>query len=127
MEELKAGQEYTVRTVVEKQQLAVNVGSGTLEVLATPAVAALMEKAAWELLADYLPEGITTVGTKIQIDHVRATPEGGSVSVTATLTEIDGRRYVFAVIASDEKGIIAQGTHERFAVRAERFMEKARS
>ncbi len=125
--EISIGQDYTVETIVDKQKTALSIGSGTLDVLATPAVAALMEEAAWKLVAPYLPDGITTVGTKISIDHIRATAEGKKITAKAVLIEMTDRKYVFEVSVSDEKGIAAKGIHERFTVKADRFMEKARS
>lgn len=124
MTELKIGMKHTLNIIVEPSHLAVNVGSGTLEVLATPAVASFMEQAAWQLLQPYLEEGITTVGTKISIEHISATPLNAEIQVSAKLTEIDGRKYTFELSAQDNAGIIAKGTHERFAVKSEKFMEK---
>lgn len=124
MTELKIGMKHTLNIIVEPSHLAVNVGSGTLEVLATPAVASFMEQAAWLLLQPYLEEGITTVGTKISIEHISATPLNAEIQVSAKLTEIDGRKYTFELSAQDNAGIIAKGTHERFAVKSEKFMEK---
>ena len=109
---------------VNDSNTALTMGSGSLEVFATPAAAALLEKAACKLLEPYLDEGMTTVGTKIYIDHVSATPKGSVITATATLMEIDGRRYTFSVWAEDENGEIVRGTHERFAVKSDRFMEK---
>ncbi len=112
---------------VEKSMLAVNVGSGNLEVLATPAVAALMEKAAFELIQSYLPEGITTVGTTISINHMSASPLGAKIFAEAKLVDIADRKYTFELTARDDAGIIATGKHERFAVKSGRFMEKTNS
>ncbi len=124
MSEFIIGTEKTVKAVVTEERLAVNVGSGGLRVLATPAVAALLEKAAFELLEEHMPEGITTVGTSISIEHTRATAFGAEVTATAKLIESDDRKYVFTLSASDHAGEIAHGTHVRFTVKAERFMEK---
>ena len=119
MSEFIIGTEKTVKAVVTEERLAVNVGSGGLRVLATPAVAALLE-----LLEEHMPEGITTVGTSISIEHTRATAFGAEVTATAKLIESDDRKYVFTLSASDHAGEIAHGTHVRFTVKAERFMEK---
>ncbi len=124
MSELKTGIKAEVSTIVTESSTALSMGSGALEVFATPAAAAMVEKAACKLLEPYLEEGITTVGTKLCIDHVSASPIGSRITASAELTEIDGRRYVFAVRAEDELGEIIRGTHERFAVKSERFMEK---
>ena len=122
--ELISGSEKTVRAVATEERLAGNVGSGGLRVLATPAVAALMEKAAFELLEEHMPEGITTVGTSISIEHTRASAFGAEIAVTARLVEIDDRKYVFTLSAGDRAGEIAHGTHTRFTVKSARFMEK---
>lgn len=121
---LQPGTTAQVSTEVNSSNTALNMGSGSLEVFATPAAVALLEKAACKLLEPYLDDGVTTVGTKICIDHVSATPVGSIVTATAELTEVDGRKYVFSVYASDENGEIVRGTHERFAVKSDRFMEK---
>lgn len=126
MSELKIGKENIIKAKVDENMLAVNVGSGSLEVFATPTAAALMEKAAYELIQPYLEDGITTVGTKISIEHTSATPIGAVVKAKAILTEIDGRKYSFEISAEDNAGIIAKGIHERFAVKSERFMEKTK-
>lgn len=112
---------------VTREMLASSVGSGTVDVYATPMVVALMENAASTLAQEYLPKGFTTVGTKIAIDHISATAENAEVYAAAELTESDGRRFVFNVEAYDNAGIIAKGTHERFSVNAEKFLNKAKA
>lgn len=124
LNDLKTGTENTVFSQVDTPITAASMGSGSLDVLATPAVVALMEKAACELLAPYLDEGLTTVGTKISINHTSASPKGASIKATAVLTEIDGRRFCFDVFAYDNAGLIARGTHERYSVKWEYFMKK---
>ncbi len=120
MNDIKA----TVSETVTEQNTAISVGSGSLAVYATPAMLALIEKAACEAIALLLSEGETTVGTLLNVNHLAATPVGMAVSATAELVERDGRKFVFAVTASDECGIIGEGTHERFLVYSERFTEK---
>ena len=100
------------------------IGSGDLVVLATPAMCALMENAAMMAVAPHLEAGQTTVGTALNIEHLRATPIGKTVTATAVLTEVDGRKLSFNIAARDEKGIIGEGTHTRFVVDRERFMDK---
>ncbi|MBQ2441910.1 MAG: dihydrolipoamide acyltransferase [Ruminococcus sp.] len=111
---------------VEEENLACAMGSGSLAVLATPAVVALMENAAAaladEILAD---ETLTTVGTMISIEHTSPTPIAADVTATATLTSQDGRFFHFDVTACDKRGEIAKGTHTRVSVKADRFQEKA--
>ena len=111
---------------VEEENLACAMGSGSLMVLATPAVVALMENAAAELAQIELDnEELTTVGTMISIEHTSPTPIGAEVTATATLTKTDGRMFYFDVVANDKKGEIAKGTHTRVSVKAEKFQMKA--
>ncbi len=117
----------TVTETVTEANTALSVGSGSLKVYATPAMLALMEKAACKALEPVLADGETTVGTLLNVKHLSATPVGMQVSATAELLEKDGRRYVFKVTASDECGVIGEGTHERFAVLSEKFTEKTYS
>ena len=84
-----------------------------------------MEQAAAELCQDDLPEGCTSVGTALNIEHLAATVCGVEVRAVATLTATDGRRYDFNVEAYDNAGLIGKGTHTRFSVKVERFLEKA--
>ena len=117
----------TAEITVSDRELAVNAESGSLEVFATPFMVALMEKSACNCLADYLENDETTVGTEINVKHVSATPNGMKVTATATLTEINGREFVFSVKASDETGIIGEGTHRRFLVNGTKFIQKTYS
>ncbi|MCI6825457.1 MAG: dihydrolipoamide acyltransferase [Ruminococcus bromii] len=113
---------------VEEENLACSMGSGSLMVLATPAVVALMENAAAELAQKVLDnEELTTVGTMISIEHTSPTPVGAEVTATAVLKENDGRIFHFEVFASDKKGEIAKGTHTRVSVKAVKFQNKADS
>ncbi len=112
---------------VSSNKLAVNVGSGSLEVFATPVMTMLMEKAACNCLADYMENDETTVGTELNIQHVSATPEGMKVYSEAVLTAINGREFTFEVTAYDGAGLIGKGTHKRFLVFGEKFTAKAKS
>jgi len=125
--EIQVGRTATVQTVVDENNTAKTVGSGSLEVFGTPMMVALMEKAACECLADVLKPGQTTVGTKVQISHTAATPIGMGVSATATVESVDGKRIAFKVSAKDGRGEIGSGTHVRAIVDEVRFMEKAQS
>ena len=111
--------------LVTEDLLACGLKSGTVKVFATPYMAALMEYTCLMLVQPYLPEGITTVGTRLDISHDSPTPAGMRVWAEATLTETDGRRFVFRVAAYDEKDLIGQGTHERCSVKQEKFEAKA--
>lgn len=123
MENVKA----TVNDIVTDNNTAVSVGSGSLAVYATPAMLALIEKAACVALMGVLNDGETSVGTLLNVKHIAATPVGMKVSATAELIERDGRRLVFNVTANDECGLIGEGTHERFVVNSEKFIQKTYS
>lgn len=105
---------------------ASTLGSGTIAVYATPAMIALLEAAAIKALGEHLDEGQTSVGTSLDVKHTSATPVGMTVQATATLKEVDGRRLVFEVSASDEVEQIGHGMHERFIVDRERFEQRVR-
>lgn len=113
--------------IVTKELTAEVIGSGGLEVYATPAMIRLIEHAAWSAAEEYMEDGYTTVGTLMNVKHVSASPIGASVRAECELTEVDGRRLVFHVTAYDDAGLIGEGTHERFIVQAEKFMDKAAS
>lgn len=108
------------RFVVGKEDTADVIGSGELPVLATPALIARMENAAMLSVSGFLPAGETTVGGKIDITHLRPSAIGTAVGVCAILTEVEGKKLV----AKDKTGDIAKGTHIRFIVDKEKFMEK---
>ena len=99
--------------------------SGALPVYGTPYMVALMEKAAWTSIAPFLAPGDSTVGTKVDITHLSATPKGMKVWAESEITLVDGKRIELKVAAYDEKGMIGEGTHERFIVTDERFLAKA--
>ena len=122
--EIKIGTQKNLYDVVTKDKLACYVGSGSLAVYATPMVIALMEKVSAEIAQEFVCDGYTTVGTAVSVEHISATPENAQVHASATLTECDGRKFVFAVEAYDSFGLIAKGTHTRFAVKTEKFMAK---
>lgn len=123
---LETGIRGTQSVKAEESNSAKVMGSGTMDVFATPAMIALMEKTAWMSVAAELEEGQGTVGTKLEIAHDAPTPLGMTVTCESELTEIDGRRLVFAVTAKDETGtVIGKGRHERFIVWEEKFQAKA--
>lgn len=119
------GRKGHLETIVTEETSARSVGSGGLLVYATPSMISLVEETCWRSVAEELGEGQSTVGTKIRIDHLAATPLGMKVWCDTELIEVDRRRLVFAVRAYDEAGLIAEGTHERFVIDVEKFMAKA--
>ena len=124
---LKPGMSAVLTCEVNESNSAKAIGSGSLMVFGTPAMIALIEQTAVALLEGNLPEGTTTVGTKLDINHVSATPMGMTAECECTLVEIDRKKLVFDVIVKDNAGIIGNGTHERFMVEADSFMKKAES
>ena len=121
---MKVGLRGEVSSLVEPQDTAQEVGSGSLKVFATPCMAAMMEGAACEAIDGCLPEGQTSVGTRLEISHTSATPVGLEVRAEAELTAIEGRKLTFLVRAFDEKGEIGSGTHQRVLVSEQKFLDK---
>ncbi len=121
---MKLGLTYTSKCVVNAENTAIKLGSGTLEVFATPAMVALMENAAYKSVESCLAEGESTVGISADIKHVKASGIGEEITATATLVEVDGRRFVFELKASDSKGLIGEGRHERFVINNEKFLSR---
>lgn len=117
---IKGHQEMTVTD----EFTAKAMGSGVMDVFATPAMLALMEKTAFTSVADYLSPGCGTVGTKVDIEHVASSPVGMKITCDSELTAVEGRKLIFRVEAYDEKGLIGRGTHERFLVESQKFQEK---
>lgn len=111
--------------LVTEDNCASELGSGLLEVFATPAMIALMEKTAWMSVDPYLNDGEGTVGTLLNISHIAATPIGMQVRCESELIEVDGRKLVFQVEAYDEAGKIGEGRHERAVINNMKFMDKA--
>lgn len=122
---IHVGDEIELTEQVVPENTAKEWGSGSLPVYATPAMILLIEKSAVALLDGKLDEGQTSVGTNLNIAHVSATPVGGTIKCHCTLSEIDRKRLVFHIEVTDDKGRIGIGTHERFIVSGEPFMEKA--
>lgn len=125
---LQAGIKGKKEITVTLDKTAKAMGSGTMDVFATPAMIALMENTAFESVASELEEGsgtVGTVGTALDIKHVSATPVGMKVTCESELVKVDGRALTFSVKAFDEAGLIGEGTHERFIVFEEKFQKKA--
>jgi predicted thioesterase len=112
-------------TTVNAPLLASTVGSGGLEVFSTPSLVALMENAACQAVHPLLPAEQTTVGVRIDVQHLAATPLGAQVRARAEVTQIEGRRLVFHVTAFDEQEKIGEGTHERMVVDPARLLARA--
>lgn len=125
--EITVGMKGEVATLVEKEDTAAEVGSGSLLVYATPCMVALMEGAACEAIAEALGEDKTSVGTELNISHISATPVGLEVRAEAEVTAVEGKVITFQVTAYDEAGKIGEGTHKRCIVSSQRFLEKTYS
>ena len=121
---INVGMRARTESLVTEEITAIQAGSGTLPVFATPWMCALMEHAAWLAIAPALQEGESTVGTKLNISHSSATPIGLTVWAEAEVTAVDGKRIELSVSAFDEAGLIGAGTHERFVVANDRFLAK---
>lgn len=121
---LKPGITLTLEKTVSTDDTASRYGSGLVEVFATPAMIALMEKTSMELVLPFLEAGKNTVGTEVNIKHFKATPVGRKIKCTARLTNVECKKLVFAVNARDDEGEIGAGTHTRYIVDTEKFMSK---
>lgn len=111
-------------TVVTEDMTALSVGSGAIDVYATPALIALMESAAVKALDPLLPEGYASVGIHIDIEHIAATPVGEEVRAIAEVIVVDDRRVKFFVRAWDERELIGEGTHTRFVINVNHFLDR---
>ena len=125
--EITVGMKGESFNLVEREDTAYEVGSGSLLVYATPCMVALMEGAACEAISSALPEGQTSVGTELNIKHVSATPVGLEVRAVAEVTAVEGKVITFEVKAYDEAGLIGEGTHKRAVINAQRFLERTYS
>ena len=123
--EITVGMKGEVATLVEREDTAREVGSGSLLVYATPCMVALMEGAACEAIEEAMDDSKTTVGTELNIRHLSATPVGLEVRAEATVTAVEGKTITFEVRAFDEAGEIGSGTHKRVIVPTQKFLEKA--
>jgi len=118
---LHPGLTGSAEILVGTRDTAPHVGSGKIKVLATPVMVSLIEEASLNAVEGLLPAGHQTVGTRLDITHVKATPVGLRVTARAEVTQVEGRRITFRVWADDEKERIGEGTHERIVVEVSRF------
>lgn len=121
---LKEGLQYVSQLTVTDAVTAIAMGSGDMAVLATPAMMALMENAAMLAVADHLPEGSTTVGGHISASHLKPSKVGETVTATATVTRVEGKKIEFKVEAHCDDALLGEGTHLRFIVDREKFMSR---
>jgi len=121
---MKVGTENTIEIIVTNEKTARTMGSGTLDVFATPAMIALMEQTAAESVESMLEPGQTSVGTLINAQHLASTPIGMKVVCKSVLKSADGRKLVFDIEVRDEVDLIGKAEHHRFIVDGERFLKK---
>ena len=124
---LKVGMLGEARTKVTYENTAIKYGSGTVSVFATPAMIGLMEKASINSVERYLPKGYATVGTKVEIKHIAATPLDMEVVAQSELLEIDGLKLKFKIEARDDREKIGEGTHTRYIIYWDDFIKKVES
>jgi predicted thioesterase len=124
---LEVGIKGRIEQTVVYELTADYIGSGMVKVFATPMMIAMMEKTCRLSVAPHLEPGDGTVGTHVNVSHCAATPEGMKVWCDSELIEVDRRRLVFKVAAYDERGLIGEGTHERFIINNEKFQKKTDS
>ncbi|KJE95395.1 thioesterase superfamily protein [Capsaspora owczarzaki ATCC 30864] len=125
MSGLEAGRTGTATVTVTATHTAQAMGSGSVNVFATPQLVALMEAAAVNAVAGVLPDKCTSVGTLVNVSHVAATPVGMTVTATATLKQVSGKKLEFTVEARDEKEVVGSGEHHRFIVDEVKFADRA--
>lgn len=121
---IEIGLKHESQVAVSQSNTAKALGSGDMEVFATPAMVALMENAAMMAVAKNLDEGASSVGVEISTSHIKASALGATITASAELVAIDGRKLSFKVKAWDEAGTIGEGNHTRFVVDRERFLSK---
>jgi predicted thioesterase len=125
--DLAPGATHEIRQTVAPDQTADAMGHRGVTVFATPWLIGMLEDVCGEMIHPHLPPGATTVGTLVEMRHLAATPVGMTVRARATLLETDGRRYLFAVEAWDDKDRVAEGRHERVVIpNLEKFLERTR-
>jgi len=122
---LHPGLTGTATMVVDEQDTALALGSGDVRVLATPRVVSLAEEATVDAVAGHLGPSETSVGYRVQLDHLAPTAVGGRVAAEATLETVESRRLTFRVSVSDGRGLVAAGRITRVVVERDRFLEKA--
>ena len=126
-ENLKVGLKNSAEKIVGENDSALAIGSGSLKVLATPIMLAVMEKSAADLVEKILPAEFTSVGISLNIKHTAPTPIGMKIFAQAEIIAVEGKKIIFEIVANDERGEIGRGTHERFIVDRKKFQSKADS
>lgn len=125
--DISVGMRGEVATLVEREDTALEVGSGSLLVYATPCMVALMEGAACEAISGALSDDKTSVGISLDISHLSATPVGLEVRAEAEVIAVEGSTITFQLTAYDEAGKIGEGIHKRAVITTQRFLDKVYS
>ncbi|MGC9181741.1 thioesterase family protein [Thermogladius sp.] len=125
--QVKVGEECLEEFVVEEKHTASHIGSGTVSVLSTPSMIAFMERTSLDCVQKHLPPQYTTVGTMVNVRHLKPAPLGGKVVVKARVVEFDGKRILFEVEALYNNETIGKGLHERYVVDKEKFLGKVKA
>jgi fluoroacetyl-CoA thioesterase len=126
-ERLRSGLSGEASVLVDDSNTAIALGSGSVPVFATPAMAALVEAAAVQAVAEVLNDDQTTVGVYLDLQHLAATPTGLTVRAEAKLVQVEGRRLTFRVTAYDDVEQIGIGSHQRMLVETDRFLARTRA
>ncbi len=124
MKDIVIGSQFTAQCEVTLALTAQSMGSGDMEVFATPSMIALMESAAMQCLSQFIDTEDSSVGISVNSTHIKATPLGATVQAIATITAVDGRKVSFEIEAKDNEGMIGRATHDRFVVNREKFISK---
>jgi predicted thioesterase len=120
----KVGDSVSATQIVDEARVASHLGSGSLQVFATPAMVTLIEHTCRQLIEPHLPDGQTSVGTSITVNHIAPTPIGKTVSVSATIDQIDGRFVRFKAQVNDELELVGEAEHTRAVIDEERFLKR---
>ena len=122
---LQPGLSATAELTVKAEDTAEALSSGDVPMLGTPRLVALSEEATCKALDGHLEERMTTVGMRVQLDHLAPTAVGHKVWAEATLERVEGRRLIFNVSVRDDRGLVAAGKVTRVIVDIDRFLDKA--
>lgn len=121
---IKAGIELSLQTTVKEADTALSYGSGRLNVYASPAMIAFMERTSMELVQKHLPQGYGTVGIKVDVNHIKASAAGATLLCRATLVEVSDKKLRFEVIVTEKGKTVGSGIHDRYIINEKKFIEK---
>ncbi len=122
--DLQPGQTLTKTFTVKEEHTASHIGSGSVQVLATPVMIAFMEITSLQLIQEHLPEGYTSVGTHLDVRHLAPTPLGSQVEVRASIETVENLKVILQVEAREGQTLVGSGAHERFIIEVARFLKR---